>query len=150
MKKFILVSMALLLAVGVSAKRYPALTLSDLPTVSQNFIINNFGASSVKQVKQNSIKYEVELRNGTEVQFYKDGSFKQVESEKHQALPVSVLNVLPSNVKTYVSSKFGNWRLTEVEVKYSGKIEVELEKGKYDAELEFSKTGQVLKVDIDD
>ncbi len=150
MKKLILVSMALFLAIGISAKKYPTLSFKDLPIESQNFITNTFGVSSVKTVKEGPVKYEVELRNGTEVQFYKNGSFKRAEAEKHQALPISVLNVLPANVKTYVSHKFGSWRLTDVEVKYSGKIEIELEKGKYEAELEFSRTGQLLKVDIDD
>jgi len=150
MKKLILVSMALAVTLGVSARKYPTIAFNELPVESQSFISNNFGTSSIKTVKEGPIKYEVELRDGTEIQFYKDGSFKQAEAEKHRTLPISVLNVLPANVKSYVSHKFANWKLTDVEVKYSGKIEVELEKGKYDAELEFNQAGKLLKEDIDD
>ena len=142
--------MALAVTVSVSARKYPTIGFNDLPSESQNFIASNFGAASIKQVKEGPMKYEVELRNGTEIQFYKDGSFKQAEADKHRSLPMSVLNVLPANVRAYVIQKFGDWKLTDVEVKYSGKIEVELEKGKLDAELEFNQAGKLLKVDIDD
>ena len=150
MKKNILISIALIMSLGVSAKRYPSIEINHLPIEAQNFILHNFGASSIKKVKESSNKYEVKLDDGTKIQFFKNGSLKQAEAGKHYSLPISVLNVLPRNVKAYVMQNFGKWRLIEVEVKNSGKIEIELEKGKYDAELEFNHAGQLIKVDVDD
>jgi len=149
MKKLFLAAIALTMTLGASARNNTTITFNNLPVVSQNFITSNFGTATIKKIKAGTAKYEVEFTNGTELEFYKNGSLKQAEAER-QALPVSVLNSLPANVKTYVSSKFANWKLTDVEVKSSGKIEVELEKGKYDAELTFNQAGKLLKSEIDD
>lgn len=141
--------MAIALAAGVSAKKPVTVPVSKLPVAAQNFIAKNFGMASVKYVKESIVDFDVILKNDIELEFYKDGSFKGAESD-HKALPTFILDAVPASIKAYVNSKFGNWKMTDVDVKFSGNIEIELEKGKYDAELTFSPSGKILKVDIDD
>lgn len=148
MRKVLLALTALALTVSSNAKSIN-ITVNQLPAPAKAYVIENFGTSSVRKVEKDSKEYEVKFYNGTEIEFYKSGDLKKVESDNHRALPTGVLNPLPASVKAYVNSKFAGWKITEVKVKDS-KIEIELEKGRYDAELKFTRSGKLLKVEIDD
>ena len=122
---------------------------SELPAEAQNVINQHFGGlSNVTKAKIDRYKYEVETRDGFEIEFNFDGSVKSIESD-YKSIPFQILASLPGEVNSYVNSKFAGWKLLEVEVKKS-KIEISLEKGRYEAELKFNGSGKLLKVKYDD
>jgi hypothetical protein len=60
-----------------------------LPKASHDFLKKYFSYTSVDIVKKNSEYggkgYEVRLKNGTEVEFWKDGSHREVDGCKNYA-----------------------------------------------------------------
>lgn len=148
MKKSLFVLAALAFTTSAFA-RGKYVNPSNLPETAKTFITTHFGGlQAVSYAELDGKEYEVDLKGGYELEFKNTGVFKKAEGE-WKALPASVLNELPASVTTYINSKFADWSLQSVEVK-SGKIEVELEKGRYEAELKFSTDGRLLKVEIDD
>ncbi|HCO68167.1 MAG TPA: hypothetical protein DIT04_10500 [Dysgonomonas sp.] len=148
MKKLLFALTALFLTTSAFAKGKPV-NASNLPEPAKAFITTHFGGlQSVYYAELDGREYEVDLRGGYELEFNRNGSLKSVEAD-WKAIPASVLNEVPASVSAYINSKFAGWKLVEISIK-SNKIEVELEKGRFEAELKFSSTGRLLKVEIDD
>lgn len=152
MKRLLFLVLVLSITTGAFAGRWGRMVEIDannLPSTSKNIISKYFkGISAVTFAAEWPNNYGVHLNNDYKLNFYKDGSLKDAEA-KNKPLPMSILKELPREIHSYISSKYGNWALTEVEVK-SYKIEVELENGNLEAKLKFSRTGQLLKEKIDD
>lgn len=153
MKRLLFLTLALSLVTGVFAGgwwgRMTEISPEDLPSTSKQIISKYFkGISSVSFAAEWPSNYGVQLNGDYKLNFYKDGSLKEAEA-KNRALPKEILRELPREVYSYISAKYGNWTLVEVEVKRS-KIEVELENGRLEAKLKFSRTGQLLREKIDD
>ncbi|WP_128330097.1 PepSY-like domain-containing protein [Apibacter sp. HY039] len=122
---------------------------SQLPASAQNYLNTYFGGlSNVSRAKVDRHKYEVETRDGFEIKFNLDGSVRKIESD-YKSIPMGTLSKLPGNVYSYMSTQFAGWNLLKVEIK-SSKIELDLEKGRYEAEVRFNGAGKLIKVKYDD
>ena len=151
MKKLLFVILALSVATGAFAGRWGRMVEinpKDLPSTSKNIISKYFNMSGISFAAEWPDNYGVEMNGQYKLNFYKDGSLKEAEA-KSKALPMNLLNELPREVHTYITTKYGRWSLKEVEVKRS-KIEIELESGNQEAKLKFDRSGRLLKEKIDD
>ncbi|HCO66419.1 MAG TPA: hypothetical protein DIT04_01495 [Dysgonomonas sp.] len=129
--------------------RAEKIAVNDLPQNIRTFITKHFGnASSIESAYKWPRNYSVYLYAGHKVSFYTDGSLKEADASNN-ALPKSILTEFSPQISNYVNTNYPDWELTDIEVKRS-KIEIELESGRRSVDLEFSKTGELLDVDLDD
>lgn len=152
MKRLLFITLALVVSIGVFADdwgRSRQIRTDELPQTAQNIIVRHFsGLSTITDARQWPHNYTVYLRTGQTVKFNLDGTLKEAKAES-QLLPKTLLSEFPNNVSSVINTRYSDWGLVEIEVKRS-KIEIELERGRYSADLEFSRTGELLDEDVDD
>lgn len=125
MRKFILLSSAMLIAAGVTAKENiadslatqmrlhggPGLAVSgtqsieNMPVAAQNFLNKNFGSEPVKTCHEDFIRqsYHVVLVNGTHMTFDKNGKVKDIHMADNQSIPEQALTyILPDKTITHL------------------------------------------------
>lgn len=144
MKKIIL-CLAFILAICLSAIARDQVTrnVSALPTKAQTTISQNFKAK-VNHIKIDSKvlggkEYDVILNDGTEVEFDKDGNWKEIDCGTN-AVPSGLI---PKAIQNYVSTNYKGQKIVQIEVDRS-KYKVELLNG---VDLEFDRSGRFLRVD---
>lgn len=120
---------------------YP-ITFEQLPPVSQTFVKTHFANVQVAFCLRDSHSYEVRLADASEIEFNLNGSWKEIDC-KYQAVPVSVTDLLPKDIPTYVKTNFPTAIITKVNVKVWG-YELELNNG---LEVEFNSQGQFMRMD---
>lgn len=124
------------------ARDYVSTDVSVLPPKAQTFLKSNFkkGVNHIKvDKKRNSCEYDVILKDGTEIEFDTDGSWRSVECGM-EAVPSSVI---PKAISTYVSKNYKGAKIVGIEVERRG-YEVNLSNG---MELKFDRAGNFLRVD---
>lgn len=119
--------------------------VNQLPAPAREFITKYFGKSQVKQIKiekdvLKSVKYEVWLSNGTEIDFDSMGNWTEVDAKKGK-VPAAII---PAYVTTYLkANKFTKEYVTKVERNKKG-YEAELNTG---VSFQFDKNGKFRKAD---
>lgn len=140
MKMRILVAVALLM-VTVSVSAQKKIEATELPKPAQEFLKKHFSHTLVEKVQKDPEHgekgYEVKLKDGTEVEFWKDGSYREVDGGDH-AIPT---DFIPDNIKTYVVKNHPNEKITHIDYGHKD-LDVDLT-NKID--LEFTKDGKILK-----
>ncbi len=143
MKKMIL-SLALIAGVslGAAARDEYAKDSSVLPEAAKTVLTDNF-SSEVSKIKIERTlgdisEYEVTLVNGTEISFDRYGDWKDVDTERAEAVPEGLI-LAP--IRDYVAKNYANATITGIERDRRG-IEVELSTGR---DLHFSHTGQFIR-----
>lgn len=131
----------LLLGFVISAKAQKKIEITELPKPAQEFLQKHFSNTSVEIAKKDAEHgekgYEVKLKDGTEVEFWKDGSYREVDGGD-QPIPTGFI---PKTIKEYVSKNYPNEKITHIDYGHKD-LDVDLT-NKID--LEFTKEGKILK-----
>ncbi len=117
-----------------------------LPDVAKKFVAEHFPDATILNVdnKQSPITdgtvFEVKLSDKTEIDFDKDGEWREINAEDGVALPLSVL---PTNIQDYVKKNYANVQVLSVD-KEMDYIAVDLAN---DTDLIFDLDGNFLRID---
>ena len=140
MKMKLFLAIALLIAT-ISASAQKKIEVTELPKPAQEFLEKYFSYTLVEKVQKDPEHgekgYEVKLKDGTEVEFWKDGSYREVDGGDN---PIPT-NFIPDNIKAYVAKNHPNEKITHIDYGHKD-LDVDL-KNKID--LEFTKDGKILK-----
>lgn len=140
MKKIIIIAL-LLLGFGITANAQKKIEITELPKPSQDFLKTHFGNSEIDVVKKDAEHgekgYEVKLKDGTEIEFWKDGSYREVDGGK-KTIPTAFI---PEAVKDYVAKNHPNEKITHIDYGHKD-LDVDLTNN---IDLEFTKEGKILK-----
>ena len=115
----------------------------DLPKAAQEFLTkeyaNNDWAIGKKDQGSRSLKYKVTLADGAEIEFDKDGQWKEIDGKGTQI----GAHFIPNKIAQYVKANYAGQSFTKID-KSDRKIEVKLTNH---VELEFTKDGDFVKID---
>jgi len=134
-KNFIALFIACHLSAGM------ILTPDSLPANAKDFLQKNF-SSQVTMVQLDKNTYEVYLSDGTEMEFYLDGSWKEIEA-KFNFLS---FDILPPNLASILKNQFPNTAIKELKRKI-GYYKIELNNG---LEIIMDFNGTILHTEFDD
>ena len=117
---------------------------SALPANAQTFVNQYFSANNIVSVWQDTEKgrvedYTVLFADGTEVEFYANGDWKEVKA-RNGAVPTKIV---PAKISKYVHKNYPNVLIKEIQ-KERRKYEVSLSNG---LDLDFNLNGKFLKID---
>lgn len=133
----------LLLCFAISANAQKKIEISELPKKSQEFLKKYFSNNSIEVVKKDAEHgekgYEVKFKDGTEVEFWKDGSYREVDGDD-KPIPTGFI---PVAVKNYVAKHYPNEKITHIDYGHKD-LDVDLTNN---IDLEFTKEGKFLKGD---
>lgn len=132
---------AALLVLTISASAQKKIEVAELPKPAQDFLKKHFSYTTVEVAKKDAEHgekgYEVKLKDGTEVEFWKDGSYREVDGGDN---PIPT-EFIPDNIKAYVAKNHPNEKITHIDYGHKD-LDVDLT-NKID--LEFTKDGKILK-----
>lgn len=133
-----------LFAVNLAAANDVQIKFSELPQKAQTFVKTHFSESDVASVWKDTEMllvedYTVVFNNGTEIEFYPSGEWKEVKSRSTE-IPAKII---PSGIAQYVSQNYNGHPIKKISKKRYG-YEVELSGG---TDLEFSQNGKFLRID---
>ena len=119
------------------------INISELPKEATVFLAKHFPKNSIniatKDWEHGEKGYEVKLTDGTEVEFYKDGSWREVDGHK-KAIPTAYI---PKSIVDYVKANYPKEQITHIDKGHKD-IDVDLT-NKID--LEFDTNGKFIKAD---
>ncbi|MHC0441868.1 PepSY-like domain-containing protein [Flavobacterium sp. 3-210] len=131
----------LLFGFVISTNAQKRIETTELPKPAQEFLQKHFSYTTVdiakKDAEHGEKGYEVILKDGTEVEFWKDGSYREVDGEK-KPIPT---DYIPASIKEYVSKHYPNEKITHIDYGHKD-LDVDLTN---DIDLEFTKDGKILK-----
>jgi len=134
---------AVLLGLAVSASAQTKIEASELPKPATFFLDRYFKNEAIDVVKKDAEHgengYEVKLKNGMEIEFYKDGKVREVDGGD-KPIPTDYISLAIVN---YAAQHYPNEKITHVDYGHKN-IDVDLT-NKID--LEFNRDGSFLKVD---
>lgn len=133
-----------LFAVNLAAANDVQIKFSELPQKAQTYVRTHFSESDVASVWKDTEMllvedYTVVFNNGTEIEFYPSGEWKEVKSRGTE-IPAKII---PSGIAQYVSQNYNGHPIKKISKKRYG-YEVELSGG---TDLEFSQNGKFLRID---
>ena len=142
MKTTPILTVALLsLAMSVTAQK--KIEVADLPPASINFIREYFPNTTVEKAKKDAEHgekgYEVILSDGTEVEFWKDGKWREVDGDK-KPIPTAYID---KSIVDYVAKNYPNEKIPHIDYGHKD-VDVDLT-NKID--LEFTKEGKFIEKD---
>lgn len=145
----LLLSISVFTACGGDDDDEIVISVKDLPQVSQEFLSVHFPGAEVRLVEKDNDSYDVYLSNGFEIDFYLSGEWDSVDGIS-QAIPESVLKLVPENIPTDVATRYPNSVIVEVNKEviagiFSG-YEVTLNH-KDGVELKYDKEGNFVRID---
>lgn len=115
---------------------------TDLPQVSQQFLDTHFPGIDTRLVEKDNDSYDVHLSNGFKVEFNHSGEWDDVDGGQ-QAIPQSILDLLPQSISSYVNEHYSGQSIIEVNKEAYG-FEIELTNG---LDLRFSANGEFTGID---
>lgn len=137
-------AVALLVAVTASAQK--KIEISQSPDPALAFIKKHFAGIPVKKAKKDSEHgekgYEVVLADDTEVEFWKDGSYREVDGHG-KPIPTAYID---HKITDYIAAHYPKRKITHIDYGHKD-VDVDLS-GKLD--LEFTKEGEFIKGEKDD
>jgi hypothetical protein len=148
MKRLGLILMVMMLAIGfgcsdAQAKKNRNAKFTDLPTLSQEFILKYFPQLTIDAISiDGDREADVRFADGTELEFGRDGYFKEIDNER--GLSTAQLQMLPGQMLTSLTKDFAGYRIESVEhgdLFY--KVDLEGTNGK-DIEIHYDLNGQYL------
>ena len=136
---------AVLLGFAISANAQKKIAVTELPQPAQDFLKEHFSKITIhiakKDAEHGEKGYEVKLKDGTEVEFWKDGSYREVDGGD-KPIPTAFI---PASVKEYVAKNYPNEKITHIDYGHKD-LDVDLT-NKID--LEFTKEGKFIKGEKD-
>lgn len=142
MKKFFLILMSFVtMSAFVSCVDKP-ISEDKLPKKAKTFLSTYFnGIEVLSVIKEEDGDYDVDLIDGTEVDFQPSGNWKKVDCHG-RAIPVGYF---PASITTYVVTHFPGAFIDEIHFEHN-RYEVGLNTA-IDADLVFDKNGNYIGVD---
>jgi len=133
-----------LFAVNLAAANDVPIKFSELPQKAQTFVKTHFSESDIASVWKDTEMllvedYTVVFNNGTEIEFFPSGEWKEVKSRGIE-IPAKII---PNEIAQYVSQNYSGHPIKKISKKRYG-YEVELVGG---TDLEFSQNGKFLRID---
>ena len=127
-----------------SAQEDKMISFTQLPTKAQEFVKSHFANIEVTSVWKDTEflrveDYTVVLDNGTEIEFYSNGEWKEIKSRGNE-IPNKII---PTGIAQYLQKRYNNMPIKEIKKKRTG-YEVELSNG---LDLEFNSKGKFLRID---
>ncbi|QBZ99156.1 PepSY-like domain-containing protein [Flavobacterium sangjuense] len=139
--KDIIPVLLLFIAMTVSAQK--KITVSELPPGAEDFIKQYFPNTTIDIAKKDwehgEKGYEVILSDGTEVEFWKDGKWREVDGRK-KPIPTGFID---KSIVDYVTKNYPNNKITHIDYGHKD-VDVDLTEK---IDLEFSKEGKFLEED---
>lgn len=136
-----IITVVLLLSFVISANAQKKIETTELPKPAQEFLKEYFNNTTVEIAKKDAEHgekgYEVKLKDGTEVEFWKDGSYREVDGDD-KPIPTGFI---PEAVKDYVAKNHPNEKITHIDYGHKD-LDVDLTNN---IDLEFTKDGKILK-----
>ena len=133
----------LLLFFAMTATAQKKISVSELPAPAITFLEKHFpnmGITVAKKDREDGEKgFEVLLADDTEVEFWKDGSWREVDGKK-KPIPIGFIE---KSIVEYVRKNYPNEKITHIDYGHKD-VDVDLTNG---IDLEFSKEGQFIKAD---
>lgn len=143
MKKIILIALGMLVLCGTSfAQTKKIIKREQLPSAALQFIQHNWNNVSISRATMETegykVEYDVRLAGGTEIEFNRDGGWKEIESSKE--IPESAI---PVGIRTYVRQHHRGHKVVKMEKKSYG-YEVTLDN---DREYTFDTDGNLKQAE---
>ncbi len=133
----------LLLFYAMTTAAQKKISVSELPAPAITFLDKHFpniGITTAKKDREDGEKgYEVILANDVEVEFWKDGSWREVDG-RDKPIPTAFIQ---QSIVDHVKKNYPNEKIVHIDYGHKD-VDVDLT-GKID--LEFTKEGQFLKGD---
>ncbi len=143
MTRFIAI-IALVLAVGFTARADRHIDSTELPADAQTFIKKHYESSTIRECEQDGSYYEVELRNGVDLAFNSKGELMKIDAG-YRKVPAEILKqILPQKAYAELETRKILNKVEEVEFKRAG-IKVETSEWG-DDEYRFDLEGNLLSV----
>lgn len=126
-------------------KNVTTIELGELPASAREFVSANFSGAEISTIEKfgttqdNGVAYEVNFKNGAEIEFDQSGEWLSVEASNSNALPT---NFISSNLVNYVTDHYADQGVNHIEKTREG-FEVELTN---DVDLVFSSDGNFIRV----
>lgn len=137
--KMLLFAAALLFAVTASAQK--KIEIAELPQPALDFIEKHFPGIPVDKAKKDAEHgekgYEVILSNGFELEFWKDGSYREIDGND-KPIPTAFID---PKIVDYVKKNYPNDKIIHIDYGHKD-VDVDLTG---DKDLEFTKDGKFLK-----
>ncbi|MFV0144705.1 PepSY-like domain-containing protein [Empedobacter falsenii] len=123
------------------------ISANNLPVNAQNFIVQNFGnlelLNAIKEVEHNVTTYNIQLKDGTKLEFSDNGQWIEVKNGLGKAIPT---NFFPEKIKSYLEKNNLKSPIKKIEQdKKDGSYEVEFLQSKQT--LKFNLYGNFIKID---
>lgn len=132
-----------LMVFTMSVTAQKKIEVTDLPPASINFIREYFPNTTVEKAKKDAEHgekgYEVILSDGTEVEFWKDGKWREVDGDK-KPIPTAYID---KSILDYVAKNYPNEKITHIDYGHKD-VDVDLTNN---IDLEFTKEGKFIKKD---
>lgn len=142
MKKiFFLIVLSFIFATSCAGPDKP-IAASQLPAAAQTFIKTNFSSDKVSHAfidEGFSTEYEVYFENGNQIEFDKNGQWKEVKC----VIGKVPAKIIPASISKYISQYFNGTDIIKIKKDRRG-YEVEL---RNEIELEFDLNGNFVKMD---
>jgi hypothetical protein len=143
MKKILSILFGLLIVMAFTAcDDEQIVSASQLPQKSRDFLNTHFPDVVLEYVIKEWNEYDVYLSNGFRTGFNRKGDWDEVDGI-HQAIPQSIVDLIPASIPEYVSTRFSTAVIVEINKETFG-YEIELSNG---LELEFSSKGNIREID---
>lgn len=124
-------------------------SMQELPQSVQTFLQKHFPGTAINKIYlKNWGEYKVKLADGIQIEFDKDGNWEDIENSRHQALPQSVVSLLPQATRDYIAKSYPNARIYEIEKEKCG-YEIKLHGGEK-IDLYFDANGNFLRQKTND
>ena len=114
--------------------------VNQLTAQVKTFVQKHFQGKSIIYAEKDLTTYECRLSDGTQIDFYRKGDWKKVDTENMSAVPSALV---PNLIKQYVQSTFPGAKITKIEKERYG-YDIELSN---DLELKFNHQGALLRMD---
>lgn len=110
---------------------------SQLPELSKTFVSTYFPSVQIKSVQKEHDEFEVVLSDGTQIEFYKNGEWINVDAPDGKTIPNGFY---PAAIDEYIGLNFDGAGINEISIVQGG-FEVELVNG---IDLFFNPQGEFL------
>ncbi len=137
MKRNVLIAIAVLFfgVLTVKADNDRAISKDKLPMTAAKFIADNFANNKISYVKEErdflEKKFEVVFTDGSKIEFYRNGTWKEIDC-RYSEVPAAIV---PEQIKNYVKEHYPNEKILQIdqdrhdyEVRLSNRLELTFDK----------------------
>lgn len=123
------------------------ISANNLPVNAQNFVSKNFGnmefVHAIKEVDRNITTYNIQLKDGTKIEFTDNGDWIEVKNGLGKAIPNKFF---PENIKKYLQTKYPKIDAKSIDMDTKDK-EIKVELLQNNVDLKFDLNGNFIKID---